>query len=65
MDPHENALPPPLRPVRRLVRRVLSQDLARANAQQACIRLRHRRREREEVDAYLADLAGGVTRSEP
>lgn len=38
---------------RRLARRWVSQDVARANAAQASIRLSTIRREREAVDAYL------------
>jgi hypothetical protein len=37
-----------------LLRRWLSQDVARTNAAQASVRLQHRRRELEDVDAFLA-----------
>ncbi len=40
----------------KLLGRPLSQQVPRANAQQAATRLAHRRRLREEVDAYLAAL---------
>jgi hypothetical protein len=37
-----------------LFRRWLSQDVARTNAAQAAVRLQHRRRAFEDVDAFLA-----------
>ncbi len=37
-----------------LFRRWLSQDVARTNAARASVRLQHRRREIEDVDAFLA-----------
>jgi hypothetical protein len=37
-----------------LLRRMLSQDVARTNAAQASVRLQHRRRDFDDVDAYLA-----------
>jgi len=37
-----------------LLRRWLSQDVARANAAQASVRLQHRRRELNDVEAFLA-----------
>jgi len=37
-----------------LLRRWLSQDVARANAARASVRLKHRRRELDDVDAFLA-----------
>ena len=40
----------------RLLPGLLNQDVARSNAQQAAVRLTYRRRQREEVDAYLARL---------
>ncbi len=48
----------------RVLRDPLNQRAARTNAQQAAARLAHRRREREQVDAFLAQLApqrGGRT----
>jgi hypothetical protein len=44
----------------RAVRRLASQDRARANAAEATDRLRCRRREQEEVDAYLSALHPAV-----
>lgn len=46
----------------RLMRGPLSQELARANARQAAGRLARLRREREEVDAFLAQLSAGSRR---
>ena len=40
----------------RLLRDPLKQDVARANAQQAAARLAHERRQRQEVEAYMAQL---------
>jgi hypothetical protein len=37
-----------------LLRQWLSQDVARTNAAQASVRLQHRRREVEDVEAFLA-----------
>jgi hypothetical protein len=37
-----------------LLRRLFSQDVARTNAAQASVRLQHRRRQLDDVDAYLA-----------
>ncbi len=37
-----------------LLRRWLNQDVARTNAAQASVRLQHRRRQVDDVDAYLA-----------
>jgi hypothetical protein len=37
-----------------LLRRLLSQDVARTNAAQASVRLQHRRRELDDVEAFLA-----------
>lgn len=42
----------------RLLRDPFKQDVARTNAQQAAARLAHRRRQRQEVEAYLAQLPG-------
>lgn len=44
---------PRVNPVPRLVRRLFSQEVALANAAQASVRLRHRRREREEAHAFV------------
>lgn len=46
------------------VRRWLTQDVARTNAAQASVRLKHRRRQLDEADAFLAaqesqPVAGG------
>lgn len=38
----------------RLLPNPFTQDVARTNAQQAAARLAHRRRERQEVEVYLA-----------
>lgn len=40
----------------RLLRDPFNQDVARTNAQQAAVRLAHQRRQRQEVDAYFAEL---------
>lgn len=40
----------------RLLRDPFNQDIARTNAQQAAARLAHRRRQRQEVEAFLAQL---------
>ena len=40
----------------RAIRRLASQDTARTNASQGSAKLRKRRREQEDVDAYLAAL---------
>jgi hypothetical protein len=40
----------------RVLERLASQDIARANASQASARLRRRRDEQEDVDAYLEAL---------
>ena len=37
-----------------LLRRWLSQDVARTNAAQASVRLQHRRRQLDDVEAFLA-----------
>jgi hypothetical protein len=37
-----------------LLRRWLTQDVARKNAAQAAVRLQHRRRELDDLDAFLA-----------
>ena len=42
----------------RLLRDPFKQDVARTNAQQAATRLAHQRRQRDEVEAYLAQLPG-------
>ena len=42
----------------------LSQDVARRNAAQAAVRLQHRRRELDDVYAFLAAHAHHPTRSE-
>ncbi|MGZ4522021.1 MAG: hypothetical protein ACXVGN_00310 [Mycobacteriaceae bacterium] len=42
----------------RVLRDPLSQRVALTNAQQAAARLAHRRRQREEVDTFLAQLPG-------
>ena len=47
-----------IRSMVRLLRDPFVQDVARTNAQQAAARLAHRRRERQEVEAYLAQLPG-------
>jgi len=39
---------------RRVLRRLMSQETARANAATAAAALRERRREREDADAYVA-----------
>ena len=49
----------------KLLGRPLSQQVPRANAQQAATRLAHRRRLREEVDAYLAALDDEPQRRAP
>ncbi len=41
----------------RVLRDPLNQRVALTNAQQAAARLAHRRREREQVDAFLAHLS--------
>ena len=46
----------------RLLRDPLSQQAARSNAQQAASQLGHQRRQRQEVDAYLAQLPDKVRR---
>jgi hypothetical protein len=38
----------------RLLRRWLSQDVARTNAAQAAVRLQHRRQQLDDVEAFLA-----------
>ena len=38
----------------RLLRRWLTQDVARKNAAQAAVRLQHRRRQLDDLDAFLA-----------
>lgn len=38
----------------RLLRQWLTQDVARKNAAQAAVRLQHRRRELDDIDAFLA-----------
>ena len=45
-----------------LLRHPLNQDVALRNAQQATARLAHRRRQREEVAAYLAQLSDSAYR---
>lgn len=40
-----------------IIRRAFGQQVARTNAGQASARLGHRRREREAVDSYLAELS--------
>lgn len=42
----------------RLLRDPFNQDVARTNAQQAAARLAHRRRQRQEVEAFLAQIPG-------
>lgn len=42
----------------RLLRDPFRQDVARTNAQQAAMRLAHQRRQRHEVEAYLAQIPG-------
>ena len=46
--------PAVMRSVLGLLRRWVSQDVARANAAQASVRLQHRRRQLAQVDAFLA-----------
>ena len=46
----------------RLLRDPFGQDIALSNAQQSAARLAHRRRQREDVDAYLAQLPGNAQR---
>ena len=41
-------------PITGLLRRWLTQEQARTNAAQASVRLQHRRRQLEDVDAFLA-----------
>jgi len=38
----------------RLLRQWLTQDVARKNAAQAAVRLQHRRRQLDDIDAFLA-----------
>jgi hypothetical protein len=40
----------------RMLRDPMSQEVARTNAQQAAARLAHRRRQRDDVNRYLAQL---------
>jgi hypothetical protein len=51
------------------LRRWVNQDVARTNAAQAAVRLQHRRRQLDEVSAYLArqrsDTAAQVRREPP
>lgn len=46
----------------RLLRDPLSQQAARSNAQRAAAQLGHLRRQRQEVDAYLAQLPDKLRR---
>lgn len=41
-----------------MLRQVVTQDVARGNAAQACVHLMHQRRQREHVDAYLSARLG-------
>jgi hypothetical protein len=43
-----------MRAVLGVLRRWVTQDVARTNAAQASVRLQHRRRQLEDVDAFLA-----------
>ena len=43
-----------MHPIRRLIRGLGSQHVARTNAAQASIRLQHQRRQIDDVEAYLA-----------
>jgi hypothetical protein len=43
-----------MRTVVGMLRRWVTQDVARTNAAQAAVRLQHRRRQIEDVDAFLA-----------
>jgi hypothetical protein len=47
--------------VMRLLLRPLDQEVPRSNARQGALRLAQQRRQREEVDAYLAQLPVGPT----
>jgi hypothetical protein len=50
-------------PLARALRSLVGQDVARSNAATAAARLTSRRREREDVDAYLAqrlDVSAGT-----
>jgi hypothetical protein len=50
---------------RRVLRRLVSQERARANAAAAAADLRELRRQREEADAFVAGRARARTMSEP
>jgi hypothetical protein len=41
----------------------MSQDVARTNAAQACVRLMHDRRERHDVETWLAEHPAAVART--
>lgn len=45
-----------IRQVHAMLRRWMNQDVARAHAAQACVRLQRHHRQLEEADAYLARL---------
>ncbi|MFL6133063.1 MAG: hypothetical protein ACJ72A_09680 [Nocardioidaceae bacterium] len=48
----------------RLLLRPLNQEVPRSNARQGAARLAQERREREDVDAFLAELSGDSRLSE-